>query len=120
MCVLGDVGYEMHEDADAEYGVHVPSVSCLPARLSFLSKPDTEFGPKQKRRGAAQQVTRAKARQRDAVESAAWTSHHGAVTADRRGRVKQPRPESVQVNRSVRWSWKETTCSQSALGPGRL
>lgn len=24
--------------------------SCLPARLSFLSKPDTEFGPKQKRR----------------------------------------------------------------------
>lgn len=53
-------------------------------------------------RDAAQQVTRAKARRRDAVESAAWNSHRGTQghRTDRRGRVKQPRPESVQVNRS--------------------
>lgn len=118
MCVLGDVGYEMHEDADAEYGVHVRTFSLVfPPACSF---PLNQTPNSDQSRRDARQVTSAKVRRRDAVESAAWNSQHGAVTADRRGRVKQPRPESVQVNRSVRWSWKETTCSQSALGPGRL
>lgn len=93
MCVLGDVGYEMHEDADAEYGVHVPSVSCLPARLSFLSKPDTEFGPKQKRRTrrcatgheCEGQTTRQQSRARHGPVTTVQSRRTGAVESNSRG-----------------------------------
>lgn len=86
-------GYEVHEDADAEYGVHVPSVSCLPARLSFLSKPDTEFGPKQKRRTrrcatgheSEGQTTRQQSRVRHGTVTTVQSRRTGAVESNSRG-----------------------------------
>lgn len=90
MCVLGDVGYEVHEDADAEYGVHAAYLeSCLPARLSFPSKPDTEFGPKQKRRETGHasegQTTRQQSRVRHGQVTTVQSRRTGAVESNSRG-----------------------------------
>lgn len=54
--------------------------SCLPARLSFLSKPDTEFGPKQKRRETGHQSegqTTRRSRERG-MDQSPRCSHRGA------------------------------------------
>lgn len=63
--------------------------SCLPARLSFLSKPDTEFGPKQKRRETGHQsegqTTRQQSRARHGKVSTVQSRRTGAVESNSRG-----------------------------------